>query len=103
MLDPEGQEFVLLGDQTLSVNGIRPARPETQVRPGSPRCYMPGIAYRVPGMEDEPAPSCALAPRLFVIYGNGDAEELLAESDALEVLKAARADSQANVVEGEEM
>jgi hypothetical protein len=64
---------------------------------------MPGAAYKALNIEEEPAPLDALPPRLFVIYGNGDAEELIEESTALEALRAAKSDPQAQVVEGEDM
>jgi len=96
--DLEGQEFVLLGDQTLSVVGASPG-PE----PSSPRCHLPVVAYAIPGMEEAPPPAEALPPRLFVIYGTGDAEEVIAGSDAIQALQAADADPQATVVKGEVM
>jgi hypothetical protein len=95
--DPEGQQFVLTGDQRLC------AAPDQESEPGSPRCLVPDQAYKVPGLEELPPPEEALPPRLFVVYGNGDAEELIAEADAVHILNTAKADEQATVVEGEVM
>jgi hypothetical protein len=99
LCDQEGKEFILKGDQTLSTPGAGPDAAEPQ----SPRCHMPAVAYKIPGMDDAPPPSEVLPPRLFVIYGNGEAAELLSESDALELLKNARSDPQSAVVQGEVM
>lgn len=108
--DPDGILFEIRGDQTLEVTGGdipvsgNVARGMDMVAPGgSPRCSMPDTAYMALGMEDMPLTSNVPPPRLFVIYGEGDAEELLTESDAAEVLRAARAEPDTVVVEGELM
>jgi len=102
--DPNGQEFVLLGDQTLSNVGVGHSWASGAAgEPTSPRCFMPAVAYRIPGLEEAAPPADALPPRLFIIYGNGEAEELISESDGLEALQVAKSDPQATVIEGEVM
>jgi len=92
----DGMLFEVHGDQTLAVSG-GPAG----AAPESPRCSMPDTAYMTPGMEEVPPPGSGPPPRLFVIYGQGDAEELLTESDVGEALRAAQAEPDTIVVEGE--
>jgi len=95
--DDDRQQYVLRCDQTLAVTM------EGNDAPRSPRCTLPEQAYSSLGTEERPSPQQALPPRLFVVYGNGDAEELLSDTAALEILNTAKADPQSNVIEGEVM
>lgn len=86
--DALGGEFELLWDQTILT---RPA--EGFIQPPSPRCAAAGKAYGAPNLSGTAPPADYLEPRLFLVYGNGEAEELLRAAEANAVLEAAEANS----------
>lgn len=77
-------DFILHADQTLEVSGTG----------ASPRCELANKAY----LEENDTPSAPRKPRLFIVHGNGEAEELLSAQEATEILEAAKADTTALVV-----
>ena len=56
----------------------------------SPRCKQPFRPFKHPDASFLPLPSEAPKPRLFVVYGDGEAEELLLRSDFEEAMRLAR-------------
>eukprot|EP00928_Gymnodinium_smaydae_P016927 TRINITY_DN16425_c0_g2_i1.p1 TRINITY_DN16425_c0_g2~~TRINITY_DN16425_c0_g2_i1.p1 ORF type:complete len:1634 (+),score=303.63 TRINITY_DN16425_c0_g2_i1:693-4904(+) len=93
--DRDGNQFDAHGDQTVQVKLAVSMGDDFQ----SPRCREPGKAYKHPHAEFLPVPERAPDPRLFVVYGDGDAEELLLTRDALEVLRLAEADADTLVLQ----
>jgi hypothetical protein len=87
--------FEVLGDQTVRVKLAVSMGDDFK----SPRCTKPGQPYKHPDAEFLPVPERAPEPRLFAVYGDGDAEELLLTRDAHELLRLARADEQTTVLE----
>eukprot|EP00405_Crypthecodinium_cohnii_P035490 CAMPEP_0206534150 /NCGR_PEP_ID=MMETSP0325_2-20121206/5378_1 /ASSEMBLY_ACC=CAM_ASM_000347 /TAXON_ID=2866 /ORGANISM="Crypthecodinium cohnii, Strain Seligo" /LENGTH=1228 /DNA_ID=CAMNT_0054030907 /DNA_START=117 /DNA_END=3803 /DNA_ORIENTATION=+ len=81
-------EFALTADQQL----IIPSPPEFVglEMPKSPRCATGGVGHGIPDLKIAPAKDVP-PPRLFVIYGNGEAEELLEKKDVEPLLEEARA------------
>jgi len=73
MRDPSGNAFEVHGDHTVSF--------KLAVSMGddfpSPRCVVAGRPYGHPDAKYLPLPEEAPSPRLFVVAGNGEAEELL--------------------------
>jgi len=92
--DTKGTDFVLRGDQSLVINGSFRSMPgDEDAPPQSPRCLTQGQAYRLPGAESFFQPEVVPPPRLFVVYGSGEAEELLSKADAEALVQAAEEDS----------
>jgi len=87
--------FEVFGDQTVKV--------KLSVSMGddfaSPRCTKPGQPYKHPDADFLPIPERAPEPRLFAVYGDGDAEELLLTRDAHEIISLAKADEHTTVLE----
>eukprot|EP00438_Fugacium_kawagutii_P017805 Skav208279 [mRNA] locus=scaffold1802:139215:163772:+ [translate_table: standard] len=88
-LSTDAGNFVLHADQSLEVPSGGPGE--------SPRCSLANKAYYLDENESVVGPSVR-KPRLFVVHGNGEAEELLSSSDANAILEAAKADTTALVV-----
>lgn len=103
--------FELLTDQSLRVpsprdpfaGGDGESAMAVLPPPASPRCRDAGKAYRWNGTELLKAPEMCHPPRLFVIYGDGEAEELIEADDARRLLAEAEEDPNAVVLEGPEM
>jgi len=91
-LDDSGVIYELRGDQTVNLpsedEGLR-----------SPRCLVSEKASMALGAERHVVPEKPPTPRLFVVYGDGEAEELLASEAAGGLLEAAEADPLASVME----
>jgi len=86
-------QFKLSSDQTLEAQAEEGGT-------GEPRCERGNKAYPVPeldaALEDTPPP-----PRLFIVHGNGEAEELLPAAQAEEILQVAQDDPMCIVVGNE--
>merc|ERR1719265_1766318 len=82
-----GNIFEVHGNQTLTCT-----LPVNLSDPPSPRCKEPGKAYFHPDAESLQLPEVAPDPRLFVIYGDGEAEELVTARTREEILRSARDD-----------
>ncbi|CAJ1347665.1 unnamed protein product [Effrenium voratum] len=97
--DDDGNYFEVQGDQSLDF--------KLSVSMGddfaSPRCVCPQKPFKHPDASFLPLPEEAPPPRLFVVYGDGEAEELLLPRDVEEALRLAKQDPKALVVEGERM
>lgn len=97
--DDDGNHFEVQGDQSLDF--------KLSVSMGddfaSPRCTRPRRPFKHPDASFLPLPSQAPQPRLFVVYGDGEGEELLLRSDFEEAMRLARKDEATLVVEGEPM
>eukprot|EP00929_Paragymnodinium_shiwhaense_P090406 TRINITY_DN5059_c0_g1_i1.p1 TRINITY_DN5059_c0_g1~~TRINITY_DN5059_c0_g1_i1.p1 ORF type:complete len:1513 (-),score=421.00 TRINITY_DN5059_c0_g1_i1:122-4660(-) len=93
--DREGNSFDVMGDQTVAC--------KLAVSMGddfpSPRCVVPGVPYKHPDADFLPVPENAPDPRLFVIYGDGEAEELLLSRDVGELTRLAELDEKTVVLE----
>jgi len=85
-LSTEQGDFVLHADQTLEVPGTGGE---------SPRCQRANKAYSESLEAESPS---ARNPRLFVVHGCGEAEELLSANEATQILEAAKEDTTALVV-----
>jgi len=68
----------------------------------SPRCENPKKPYLHPDAGFLPLPTAFPEPRLFVVYGDGRAEELLSEQTALDIIRSSQND-QRNSVEVTEL
>jgi hypothetical protein len=91
--ESEGDAFVISENQKLTT----PTLPGDVDGPPSPRCIKGNKAYSLlDGNATLPEP--VLQPRLFVVHGNGDAEEVLPAARAHELLQAAQDDPLAMVV-----
>lgn len=86
--DSDENVFEVHGNQTLKCTLPVDIGEDTP----SPRCRVPGKAYVHPGAEHLQLPSVAPDPRLFVIYGDGEAEELVTARLGDEILRSARHD-----------
>lgn len=97
--DHDANYFEVRGDQTVDM--------KLSVSMGddfpSPRCTEPNKPFRHPDASFLPLPEEAPAPRLFVVYGDGEAEELLSARNVNESLRLARQDSNCLVIEGEHL
>eukprot|EP00930_Biecheleria_cincta_P044938 TRINITY_DN30967_c0_g1_i1.p1 TRINITY_DN30967_c0_g1~~TRINITY_DN30967_c0_g1_i1.p1 ORF type:complete len:1572 (+),score=357.35 TRINITY_DN30967_c0_g1_i1:89-4804(+) len=91
--ESDGDAFVIDGNQKLTT----PTLPGGVDAPLSPRCIKGNKAYCLP-VEDATLPEPVPPPRLFVVHGNGDAEEVLPAARAHELLQAAQDDPLATVV-----
>jgi len=101
--DSNGSTFDVYGNQSATV---APAGVEEAAVPlQSPRCLKPSKAYGLENVDGQldSHPKGLPEPRLFVVYGDGEAEELLLTKDVKEVLRLAKADPACAVVEGEPM
>jgi len=99
MRDAEGTEVEVGGDRTVrcKVPGTDPETCRT------PRCRVPATAYGCPEVASLPQPEGIMQPRLLVVYGDGEAEELLSVSVARGLLRRAGGDPCAMVAPGEPM
>eukprot|EP00747_Dinoflagellata_sp_TGD_P090639 gnl/TRDRNA2_/TRDRNA2_164771_c3_seq1.p1 gnl/TRDRNA2_/TRDRNA2_164771_c3~~gnl/TRDRNA2_/TRDRNA2_164771_c3_seq1.p1 ORF type:complete len:637 (-),score=114.95 gnl/TRDRNA2_/TRDRNA2_164771_c3_seq1:79-1881(-) len=99
LADTDGNTFEVTGEQTVAFT--------LAVSMGddflSPRCVKPGQPYKHPDASFLPMPEDAPAPRLFVVYGDGEAEELLVARDVEKALRLADKDPNAVVIRGEKM
>lgn len=97
--DDDGNHFEVKGDQSLDF--------KLSVSMGddfaSPRCVVPKRPFKHPDASFLPLPEEAPQPRLFVVYGDGEAEELLLRRDFEEAMRLARKDPLTLVVAGEKM
>ncbi|CAK9117780.1 unnamed protein product [Durusdinium trenchii] len=97
--DDDGNHFEVKGDQSLDF--------KLSVSMGddfaSPRCVCPQKPFKHPDASFLPLPEQAPQPRLFIVYGDGEAEELLVRRDFEEAIRLARKDPHTLVVEGEKM
>jgi len=97
--DRDGNTFEVRGDQAADF--------QLAVSMGddfpSPRCTAPGLPFRHPDASYLPLPEEAPPPRLFVIHGDGEAEELLPAGEVEEVLRQVVEDPSAVVLQGEPM
>eukprot|EP00913_Durusdinium_trenchii_P022640 g21263.t1 len=75
--DDDGNHFEVKGDQSLDF--------KLSVSMGddfaSPRCVCPQKPFKHPDASFLPLPEQAPQPRLFIVYGDGEAEELLVRRD----------------------
>merc|ERR1719272_2773247 len=99
LADEDGNLFEVHGDQ--SVDARLAVSMGDQV--DSPRCTKPGVPFRHPHAAFLPLPEDAPEPRLFVVYGDGEAEELLLTRDAQEAIRLAKLNPECVVVEGEQL
>mmetsp|Transcript_78272 Transcript_78272/g.211767 ORF Transcript_78272/g.211767 Transcript_78272/m.211767 type:complete len:826 (-) Transcript_78272:345-2822(-) len=99
MKDADGNHFELRGDQTIDVTLAVAMGDECE----EPPCTEPGVPYKHPDARYLPLPEGTPPPRLFVVYGDGEAEELLPSCEVQEVLRVAREDPQTMLLEGEAM
>jgi len=99
MRDDDGNVFEINGDQTVDF--------KLSVSMGddfaSPRCTLPKTPFKHPDASFLPLPEEAPPPRLFIIYGDGEAEELLLTRDVKEALRLARNNPDCVVTEDEPM
>merc|ERR1719221_143681 len=100
MCDTKGCEFVLRGDQSLTISGNSVPTTDGVIadRGSSPRCTDASKAYRLPGAESLFQPQVVPPPRLFVIYGTGDAVEFVSEADGEAAIQAPHEDALAQDV-----
>lgn len=100
MKDRDGNSFeVRGGDQSVDCKLAVSKRDECP----SPRCSKPQQPYQHPDAKLLPLPQNAPPPRLFIVYGDGEAEELCLTREAREVLRVAKEDPEACVTEDERM
>lgn len=93
MRDNDGNSFEVRGDQTVDFTLAVSMGDDFM----SPRCILPKQPYKHPDASFLPLPEDAPAPRLFVVYGDGEAEELHVPRDVAEALRLARKDPNAFV------
>eukprot|EP00927_Polykrikos_kofoidii_P077950 TRINITY_DN74830_c0_g1_i1.p1 TRINITY_DN74830_c0_g1~~TRINITY_DN74830_c0_g1_i1.p1 ORF type:complete len:1500 (+),score=349.88 TRINITY_DN74830_c0_g1_i1:71-4570(+) len=93
--DRDGNSFTVHGDQTVRVQ-LSGSRGDDFA---SPRCVMPGLPYKHPDAEFLPLPESPLEPLLFVVYGDGEAEEVMPTREAREALRLASLDQHTVIVE----
>eukprot|EP00933_Yihiella_yeosuensis_P046918 TRINITY_DN4253_c0_g3_i1.p1 TRINITY_DN4253_c0_g3~~TRINITY_DN4253_c0_g3_i1.p1 ORF type:complete len:797 (+),score=205.33 TRINITY_DN4253_c0_g3_i1:341-2392(+) len=86
MRDDDGNAFEVRGDQTLDFKLAVSMGDDFM----SPRCSVPKKPFKHPDSSFLPLPNDAPPPRLFVVYGDGEAEELLLTRDAHEALRLAQ-------------
>eukprot|EP00746_Dinoflagellata_sp_MGD_P125940 gnl/MRDRNA2_/MRDRNA2_60853_c0_seq1.p1 gnl/MRDRNA2_/MRDRNA2_60853_c0~~gnl/MRDRNA2_/MRDRNA2_60853_c0_seq1.p1 ORF type:complete len:2005 (+),score=521.56 gnl/MRDRNA2_/MRDRNA2_60853_c0_seq1:84-6098(+) len=99
MTDPEGNYFRLGGDQCLSFMLAVSMGDELR----EPKCIEAGVPYKHPDIAFLPLPEDVPPPRLIVVYGDGEAEELVMPRVVQEAVRTAKADHGAVVLEGEHM
>lgn len=91
LIDNERNRFVLRGDQTVDYKLAVSMNDEGFVS-ANPACAFPMLEYMHPDAPFLPVPSGKIPPRLFLIYPDGEAEELL-ESSSVESAFAEVADN----------
>jgi hypothetical protein len=89
--DAIGGKYELHGDQTLSTVSLTAEVGDAGVLQ-SPRCLSSEHACAAPGTERLDTPAQGPPPRLFMIYGDGRAEEMLSADAAQALLSAAQDD-----------
>lgn len=99
LTDNDGNFFEVRGDQSANSKLVNGMSGECN----SPRCTKPSIPFQHPNAVSCPVPDDAPQPRLFVVYGDGEAEELLVSRDATEAMRIAKSDTECVVVEGEHL
>jgi hypothetical protein len=99
MTDPEGNYFRLGGDQCLSFMLAVSMGDELR----EPKCIEAGVPYKHPDIAFLPLPEDVPPPRLLVVYGDGEAEELVMPRVVQEAIRTAKADDGAVVLENEQM
>jgi len=99
LADADGNFFEVRGDQSVDIK-LANSMGATCT---SPRCTKPSTPFRHPNDASLPLPEDVCEPRLFVVYGDGEAEELLLSRDARETLRLAKLDPECVVVEGEQL
>jgi hypothetical protein len=97
--DEDGNFYEVHGDQTVDCKLAVSMGDAYQ----SPRCSKQGLPYRHPHAAFLPLPEDVPDPRLLVVYGDGEAEELLLTRDAEEALRLAKQDAECCVVENERL
>lgn len=97
MRDSSGNAFQVRGEQSV---GFKLAVSMGDDFP-SPRCKVPGQPYGHPDAKYLPLPEQTPPPRLFVVSGSGDAEELLSVREAQEALRLAEGDPRAILLRDE--
>lgn len=97
--DAEGDFFEVRGDQTVDGKVADSSGDKCK----SPRCKKSGTPAQHPQAASLPLPEDVPEPRLFVVYGDGEAEELLITRNAAESLRLAKLDPECVVVEGEHL
>jgi len=101
MQDADGNHIEVSGDQTVSCKAVEAAAQGRFCPP--PRCKEPGRAYGRPDAISLSPPPEAPPPRLLVVYGDGEAEELLPAANARQILELAKQDPNTFLTEGEPM
>lgn len=97
--DQEGNTFEVRGDQTVDATlAVSMGNAIT-----SPRAKKAGTPYLHPDASFLKVPDDAPEPRLFAVYGDGEAEELLPEARVREALRLSKLDRNAVVIEAEAM
>lgn len=99
MRDHLGNTFEVHGDQTVDFNLA--VSMGDDILP--PHCATPGRPYRHPDADYLPLPKEVPTPRLFAIYGDDEAEELLAMRDVHHALREASEDSNAVIIKDEQL
>jgi len=97
--DESGNYFEVRGDQSVDFKLVVSMGDDF----ASPRCVHPQMPFKHPDASFLPLPEEAPPPRLFVVYGDGEAEELLLPRDVEETLRLAKQDPHALVVQGDPM
>lgn len=97
--DESGNYFEVRGDQSVDFKLVVSMGDDF----ASPRCVLPQMPFKHPDASFLPLPEEAPPPRLFVVYGDGEAEELLLPRDVEETLRLAKQDPNALVVQGDPM
>lgn len=95
--DASSSEYVLHGDQTLSLPTLAAQTEDGELK--SPRCLASATLATAKAAEGLGLPAKAPPPRLFLIFGDGSAEELLTNEVVDGALEAARSEAMATVVD----
>lgn len=99
MTDNEGNSFRLGGDQCLTFKLAVSMGDELK----EPKCIEAGVPYKHPDIAFLPLPEDVPPPRLLVVYGDGEAEELALPRVVHETIRTSKADDGAVVLENEPM
>jgi len=100
MSDEDGNSFEISRDQSVDCKLAVSMGDEYK----SPRCHKPNTPYLHPHASFLPLPEEVPDPRLFVVYGDGEAEELMITRDAEEAIRLAKLDpGHCCVSEGEKL
>jgi len=97
--DSEGNNFIVRGDNTLQVELAVSISGEEET--ASPRCEQSMVPYKHPDSAFLPLPTATPEPRLFVVYGDGEGEEILSPGTVAEIMRMARSDANTAVVDGD--